>query len=280
MTKTIIAIGGGEIGRIKVHDDGRREQKPIETMVIDKKIIELTGKEHPTMVFIGAASGDNPAYFTAVKNHFADRLGCRVENLALTQNLDIKDITKNIMDADIIYVGGGNVTRLIKTLHETGADNVLIDAYNCGIIMSGNSAGGCVWFEYYGNDEDDDFDGRFDTFKSKKALGLVRGYFEPHWNTKPEEGIDKKSVSKNAVQRMLARESKFGYGVDEGAAIMVQTDEKGNQTMTEIISGSFDVKTDTAGREILVENKSKPLPKIYKLNHINHQYINSGKGHE
>ena len=46
MTKTIIAIGGGEIGRIKVYDDGHQEQKPIETMVIDKKIIELTGKHY------------------------------------------------------------------------------------------------------------------------------------------------------------------------------------------------------------------------------------------
>ena len=84
MIKTIIAIGGGEIGRIKIHDDGRAEQKPIETMEIDKKIIELTGKEHPTIVYIGAASGDNPAYFEAVKNHFADRLGCNVINLNLT----------------------------------------------------------------------------------------------------------------------------------------------------------------------------------------------------
>ena len=57
MKKTIIAIGGGEIGRIKVYEDGHSEQKPIETMVIDKKIIELTGKAHPKLVFIGAASG-------------------------------------------------------------------------------------------------------------------------------------------------------------------------------------------------------------------------------
>ena len=280
MTKTIIAIGGGEIGRIKVHDDGRREQKPIETMVIDKKIIELTGKEHPTMVFIGAASGDNPAYFTAVKNHFADRLGCRVENLALTQNLDIKDITKNIMDADIIYIGGGNVTDLMGVLNGTGATKVLQDAYNRGIIMSGNSAGGCVWFESYDNDEDADFDGTFDTLNTKSALGWVSGLFMPHWNKAPDSGINKDSVSKEAIKKLLVRESKFGYGVDEGAAIMVQTDENGNQTITEIISGSFDVKTDATGREILVENKSKPRPKIYKLNHINQQRVNSGRARE
>ena len=174
MTKTIIAIGGGEIGRIKVYEDGHREQKPIETMVIDKKIIELTGKEHPTLVFIGAASGDNPAYFTAVKNHFENRLGVKTINLNLTNarptNQEIKTI---IMNADIVYIGGGNVTRLMKVLKESETDKILIDAYNKGIIMSGNSAGGCVWFEYYDNDEDEDFDGTESTFTTKKALAIM-----------------------------------------------------------------------------------------------------------
>ena len=233
--KTIIAIGGGEIGRIKIHDDGRAEQKPIETMEIDKKIIELTGKEHPTMVFIGAASGDNPAYFTAVENHFAGRLGVKVINLALTTKPRVEDIRKIIMNADIIYVGGGNVTRLMSTLHETSADNILKDAYNQGIIMSGNSAGGCVWFEYYDNDEDDDFDGTIDTLKTKHALGLVPGFFVPHWNTKDETGINQESASKDAINKMLIHESKFGYALDEGAAIMVQTNGD-KQTITEITS--------------------------------------------
>lgn len=260
MKKTIIAIGGGEIGRIKIYDDGRKEQKPIETMVIDKKIIESTGKEHPVLVFIGAASGDTPRYFTAIQNHFSGRLGCNTVNLVLTDKPTIEEIRKKILTADIVYVGGGQPTFLMEVLKETGADKVLVEAYNKGIVMSGNSAGGCVWFEYYGNDEDDDFDGTFDTFKTKKALGLVRGFFEPHWNTKPETGIDKDAVSRNAVQRMLARESKFGYGVDEGAAIMVQTDDNNNQTITEIIS--------------------KPGAGTYKLCFPQQQHINTGKGRE
>ena len=243
MTKTIIAIGGGEIGRIKVHDDGRQEQKPIETMVIDEKIIELTGKVHPVLVFIGAASGDNPAYYTAIKNHFENRLGARTINLIL-KSASAKDIEQTIMGADIVYVGGGNVTRLVQVLRDTGADKVLLAAYNRGVIMSGNSAGGCVWFETYDNDEDEDFDGTFDTLQTKPALGWVPGFFVPHWNTKDETGLTRDSVSKAAIKQLLSKESKFGYAVDEGAAIMVQTDGD-KQTITEIIS--------------------KPGAKVYKL---------------
>ena len=125
MKKTIIAIGGGEIGRIKVYEDGHSEQKPIETMVIDKKIIELTGKAQPKLVFIGAASGDDPRYFKAVSDHFGGRLGCHTENLVLTDSTKIptiEDIRKIILGADIVYVGGGCVTRLMNALKKTGAD--------------------------------------------------------------------------------------------------------------------------------------------------------------
>lgn len=249
MKRTIIAIGGGEVGRIKIHEDGHQEQKPIETMVIDKKIIELTGKQNPTLVFIGAASGDSPAYLTAIKNHFENRLGVKVINLNLTdlsQRPNLNEIKNIIMGSDIVYIGGGNVTRLMKTLRETGTDNVLVEAYNHGIIMSGNSAGGCVWFEAYDNDEDEDFDGTQNTLKTKPALGFVKGYFCPHWNVKNETGIEKESISKDAVNKLLIKESKYGYGVDEGAAIMVQTD-RDKQVMTKIIS--------------------KPNANVYKLNH-------------
>lgn len=249
MTKTIIAIGGGEIGRIKVYEDGHSEQKPIETMVIDKKIIQSTGKAQPKLVFIGAASGDNPGYFKAISDHFGGRLGCHTENLVLTQNPGIKEIRDKILNANIVYVGGGNVTRLMDVLKETGADKVLIEAYDKGIIMSGNSAGGCVWFESYDNDEDDDFDiNDMNTLKTKPALGLVRGCFVPHWNIKSENKNSEYCISRNSIKNMLTKENEWGYAVDEGAAIMVQTDGD-KQIMTNIISkpgaGVYKLNQDT-----------------------------------
>jgi hypothetical protein len=60
--------------------------------------------------------------------------------------------------------------------------------------------------------------------------------------------------------RIVRVSSVSGYGVDEGAAIMVQTDDNNNQTITEIIS--------------------KPDAKIYKLLPQNQQHINVGKSRE
>ncbi len=254
MTKTIIAIGGGSFGQIK-----NGIKKPMETLEIDKKMIALTGKQHPKLVFIGAAHGDDLSRFLAIEKYFSEQFGCVVENLNLiadSQRPNEEKLQKIILGADIIYIGGGNVTYLMSILNKTDVDKLLRQAYDNGVIMAGSSAGGCVWFDYYGNDEDNDFDGTFETFKPKKALGFVNGYFEPHWNTKNEEGIEKDMVSKNAVQRMLAKNNIFGYGVDEGAAIMIQTDGE-EQTITKIIS--------------------KPGAQIYKLQEPKQQYINPGK---
>ena len=259
MKKTIIAVGGGSYGQLKTYPDGRQVQKNKDSVEIDKRMIKLTGKEHPKIVFIGAAHGDDESRFLVIKKYFSDDFGCEVENLNLiddSKRPNKDDLQKIILRTDIIYIGGGNVTYLMKVLSKTGVDKLLRQAYDKGIIMAGNSAGGCVWFDYYGNDEDDDFDGTFETFCPKKALGFVHGYFEPHWDTKPEEGIAKDSVSKNDVQRMLTKNNISGYGVDEGAALMIQTDGD-KQTITEIIS--------------------KNCAKIYKLTEQRQEYINLGK---
>ena len=236
MKKTIIAIGGGEIGRTKVYEDGHIEQKDWETELIDKKIVEQAGKTNPVLVFIGAASGDSPDYFRAVCDVFEKKLEQKIKTKCVVKNLILTDVSQRptfeqiremIMGADIVYVGGGNTTDLMKALRETRSDEILKQAYDKGVIMSGNSAGGCVWFEYYDNSEDEDFDGTESTLKTKKGLGLIKGYFCPHWN--------RDFVSKDAVKKMLTKESKFGYGVEEGVAIMAQTDGD-KQILTEIVS--------------------------------------------
>ena len=70
----IVAIGGGEIGR---------PGYPVETTVIDKEIIRLTGKTNPHLLFIPTASSDSTSYYEVVKKHFGDDLGCFTDVLYL-----------------------------------------------------------------------------------------------------------------------------------------------------------------------------------------------------
>ena len=50
MTKKIVAVGGGENGRLK--SDGTRTMYPYELEKMDKEIIKLTKKEHPNFLLI------------------------------------------------------------------------------------------------------------------------------------------------------------------------------------------------------------------------------------
>ncbi len=49
MQRKIVAIGGGENGRLR--SDGTKE--PYETELIDKEIVRLTGKKYPNFLFLG-----------------------------------------------------------------------------------------------------------------------------------------------------------------------------------------------------------------------------------
>jgi len=105
--KKLIAIGGGEIGR---------PGYPVETTKIDKEIIKLTNKLNPKLLFIPTASSDSELYFDTIKKHFGKRLNCKVDVLyLLKEKPTLKQIKAKILTSDIIYVGGGNTTLMLKT---------------------------------------------------------------------------------------------------------------------------------------------------------------------
>ena len=77
MSKKIVAIGGGENGRI----DSNGEQKPYETFEIDKEIIRLTRKEHPNFLLLTHSQipwGEESEikYFNTMKKIYGDIFKC------------------------------------------------------------------------------------------------------------------------------------------------------------------------------------------------------------
>lgn len=140
----IVAIGGGEIGR-----PGTK----IETELIDKEIIHLTGKKHPKLLFLPTASGDSESYYDVVKNYFGARLGCKTDVLyLLKEDYTKKEIEQRVFGTDIVYVGGGNTLLMLKQWRKCGLDIILENAANKGIILSGVSAGAICWFRYGNSD--------------------------------------------------------------------------------------------------------------------------------
>ena len=224
MTRTIVAIGGGEIGRKKKLEDGTIKIYPIETMVIDKEIIKLSGKTNPKLLFIGTATSDSPGYIEAVQEHFGNSLGCQVDTLNLvTDEISDETIAEKILSTDIIYVGGGNTQFMQDTWAKRGVLPLIRKVYENGTILSGLSAGANCWFEKSSTDsfmtEEDKTD--FDKAKEKLAimdnLGYLKGICCPHYLKEP--------YRRPAFLHQMKKYEGIAYGIDNCAALLFQDEE-------------------------------------------------------
>ena len=168
----LVCIGGGEIPRVK-----NGIQLPYETKEIDEEIVRLSDKPNPKLLFMGTASTNSYDYFLVIKKIFED-LGCIVENLDLLNDLiDMKEVERQILNTDIIYVGGGNTRFMLEKWKELGVDKLLLKAYEKGIVCSGLSAGSYCWFKY--------------NYDLIEGLGVINAINCVHYDQKDEEAKTK-----------------------------------------------------------------------------------------
>ena len=164
MSKHIIAIGGGGFGR------------EISYCLIEKYILSLSNKELPRICFLPTATGDNDSYIVRFYSVFT-RLNCIPTHIEFFKRTI--DINEHIMKQDIIFVGGGNTKSMLAIWNEWGMNNLLKQAYNEGIIMSGVSAGAICWFTR----------GITDSWDNKLSilpcLDFVKGTCCPHYDEEP-----------------------------------------------------------------------------------------------
>ena len=164
-SKNIVAIGGGGFGR------------SLGSLEIEKYIISLISKKRPKICFIPTASGDSSLYKLNFYRAFS-RLDCitsHIDFFSRTENLEEK-----VLNQDVIYVGGGNTKSMLAVWKEWNLNNILQNAYEQGIVMSGVSAGAICWFEK----------GITDSFANElniiDCLGIVDGIACPHFDEEKE----------------------------------------------------------------------------------------------
>ncbi|HEX9896692.1 MAG TPA: peptidase E [Dehalococcoidales bacterium] len=177
----IVAIGGGEM-------------KLGETTDIDREIIRLTGKKQPRLLFLPTASNDAITYYDSIKQHFGKELGCKTDVLFLIMDKPkLKEIEKKILSADAVYVGGGNTEKMMRVWRRTGAAQVLKQAYDKGIILSGISAGAICWFRW-GNSDSRILAGTSNNLIRVSGLDLVHALYCPHFDAEPQRQMSLKAM--------------------------------------------------------------------------------------
>ena len=192
MTRRFICIGGGEI-------------RSKETLPIDEQIAimakERAGEKRAVAVFVGTASHDSLPYFNSFRKTYTSNFDIKADLALLTKkDIPMDKIQGKLMNADLIYVGGGNTIFMLDTWRKTGFLEMILDAYNRGVIIAGLSAGAICWFEKIYTDSVEG-----SKYAVSGGLGILKGMMSPHYDDRPEfDDIAKNSPLAYAVENKSA----------------------------------------------------------------------------
>ena len=117
--KTIVAIGGGEVGSIY-------KNSKYETELIDREIVSLSNKDNPNVLVIPHAAPPEMEYrsYQNIRNNY-QKLNCTIKYLRRKKLNDIEYVNNLIDWSDIIYVPGGNTIDMLDIWYKTGFDKIL-----------------------------------------------------------------------------------------------------------------------------------------------------------
>lgn len=212
MSKKIVAIGGGENGRLL--ENG--EYAPYNTRAIDEEIINLTGKEKPNFLFLAHSMASSleiqESYYQTMKKIYGEKFGCNCLDLKSNELDDFDKVRERIEWADIIYEGGGDTAIMISLWKDKGFDKVLYEAWNNGKVICGISAGAVCWFTSCNSDSLNGQVGAVDSFESVDCLGWFRAHFTPHCDEAGRYESSKRQLLENGL---------IGIMLSNGAALEI-----------------------------------------------------------
>lgn len=205
ITRTIVAIGGGEI-RNKT------------TLDIDAEIAKLAflhaRGNRPCGVFIGTASHDSLPYFNSFRKTYTSNFDIKADLVLLTKkNIPIEKIIGKIDSANLLYIGGGDTLFMLDVWKKTGVDKLIIQAYNRGVPIAGLSAGAICWFSdmYTDSTMFPAEDGS--VYSLRKGLGILDGLMSPHYDDRPE------------FTEIALSYEKMAYAVENNCAIVFENEK-------------------------------------------------------
>ena len=203
--RKLVLIGGGDNG----HGNSKYETKEI-----DEEIVKMTGKDKPIFLFIGLASNFSDSYYDIMKSIYRD-LGCETLYLKKKNIINNPNIVKDkISRADIIYMCGGDTTKLVSTIKEYEIDTLLLAALDRGCVLSGISAG-AIALAKKGLSDYQILGGISDKYAFTEGLGIIDLTICPHGNSN-ERISDLKDLLKNTDEKALI--------LDNGTALRIEGD--------------------------------------------------------
>jgi peptidase E len=206
--RQIIALGGG-----KTEADELRMARYLLAQVDDPR---------PRVGYLGTASGDAHRGIARFYALFA-RLDARLSHLAFFERTP--DLRQYLAGQDILIVGGGNTRSMLVVWEGWGLPELLKEAWQNGLILSGVSAGAICWFE---QGVTDSYAG---DLRLIPCLGWLPGSCCPHYDTEVDRrptyhamvasgaALPGLAIDDNALLHFVEGELRIVSAVDEQARV-------------------------------------------------------------
>lgn len=255
---------------------------------IFSKVIELSGKDQPNVVYIGTASFDADKNYNRHSGEFK-KIGCEVQRLDVSEQHTVpshEEMRRLVVDwADVIVCSGGNTLHALLRWKDTGLDVLLKEAAQNGTVLCGGSAGAGCWFnsmhsdslrpdnvkhagvvkEILDDDELEDWD-----YVKISGLGIIPGpevMAVPHFDT---TGTNDIARSEHAEQVLVETEGETpgAIGIDNNAAMVIEGDKAmvvsgdGEATCHVVVA---DGKTGETSVAPLPQEEPAPLEELIDL---------------
>jgi peptidase E len=134
---TILATSGGALPSRRI----RWEVGPLTDYAIE--LAGVNGRA-PRVCFLATACGDAP---DLIRNfHEAAQLrGLHGSHLSLFPMPNVEQVRELLLSQDVIWVWGGSVAGLLAMWRLHGVDELLREAWQAGVVLTGVSAGSICW---------------------------------------------------------------------------------------------------------------------------------------
>lgn len=168
--------------------------------------LSLTGKKTPKVCYLGTASGDAAEWVKAFYDACLNE-AVTPSHIELFPMPNVDNIRDHILDQDMIWVGGGSLANLLALWRLHGLDEILREAWENGVVLTGVSAGSICWFN----------GGPSDSFGHKlqpitDGLGMLPYGNGVHFDQDPQ---------RRSLLHKLVKEGVYvdAYATDEGVAL-------------------------------------------------------------
>jgi dipeptidase E len=214
-------------------------------------MLGLAGSERPRILLLPTASGDPEDQISAFRRSLAD-CDCEASYISLFRLEESgRKLEGRLLDQDIVYVGGGSMVNLLAIWKAHRIDSALTRAWERGVVICGQSAGGMCWFEYGISRSQGEA-------KPVKGLGLIHGSLSVHYHSDPE----RRRAFLHGVGLVLPP----GWGVDDQAGLLFAGTEPAEALSARDGAGVWLVKPDGEGgtteEALPVKRLEDPRPAI------------------